>query len=1355
MSTFGLLRRTSVLMSLLAVSAAVAQAGEGSARLETYARPTGEAYFALSLSPSGGAIAPTASDVVVLFDTSASQTGQFRTKSLEALESLLAALSPRDRVQLLAVDLKAVPLTAEFVAPQGGEIREAIAELERRVPLGSTDMGSALATATDCFEGGLAAGTSRAVVYIGDGMSTANLLAGGEIDELAARFVEKRAALNSFAIGPRIDSELLAVMANHTGGVVLLDTADINGGQAGNDLAAATRRAVAWPLGMELPSAMAQVYPRQTPPLRFDRDAILVGQGQFDAAIDVRMTVEVLGQRQQWSWQVQPAAPQDDNAYLVKLVDAARRDGGATLPTAGSMVLDELRRLAQLEAHNLTRLGQQAVAVGSLDQAQTLADGAMRLDPTNPEALAVHRAVEKARQGGGKARELQLVNFQPAEELPPAPPTAEQPAGLLDEVERNRRIVEAMIQAEVQSTLNSARAIMAVDPLRAQSDLKMMGERVRQAPELGGEVRQQLLNQVESALQAAAIRQVQKEEQDLARQRVEAAAAERQQLLNETLRTDERIDQLIERFNALLDERRYRDASQSAEQARDLKPDSAALAGAVRTAETGRAVYEVATTQAARWLGYQDTMFQVERSGVPTPDEPSILYPSADKWLLLTEARRKYRRVDLSQTNESETKILDALDEKTELEFIEAPLTDVIDYLKQRHAIEIQLDNKSMEDEGIAPDTPITRELRNVTLRSALRLTLSELDLAYVIENEVLLITTRSQAEEKRTTRVYPVADLVIPIPQGGLSGFGGLGGMMGGGMMGGGMGGGMGGLGGGGAGLGGGGMFNVPAEADAEGLRAFAVKDELKLSSKTPADTAAPADAVAPAVAAGPEEAAGPASAPQAQAEATSGEVRPIQLTIEPGADVAGVWDDHFAANTESPAAVRETVRRLATGRKHDHVVALINAALRHDQGQSWMYEALGLAMLAGGATGEDIERALLSALDFSTDAGDLYHVAYYLARHNLGDQRLKRRALSLLRQFSRIQPLRPEPYVIGLQLARDLDDLEALEWTTIGILSQAWTGEQQELWHTARRVAQATVERLQSQQRGGEAEALAKAIKEAMVRDCVVVISWTGEADIDLLVEEPAGTVCSFRNPRTVSGGVLVGESAVAEAATSGGSSEVYVCPQGFNGDYRMLLRRVWGKLTTDSVTVDIFLHHGSPAQKHHRKVVRLGDDDAVLAFELQNGRRTEPLAEQQVATAVAGQLALGRQILSAMNGPNGGTTSVAGQLAAGRRLVAQQIAAAADPRVLAQLIDSPSLDSLDGLIVPVPVIGAGAVGYQPVIITLPEGANTAITAVVSHDRRYVRITAQPLFSTIPVVNTFNYVSGSGGTSGGGTGS
>jgi hypothetical protein len=52
--------------------------------------------------------------------------------------------------------------------------------------------------------------------------------------------------------------------------------------------------------------------------------------------------------------------------------------------------------------------------------------------------------------------------------------------------------------------------------------------------------------------------------------------------------------------------------------------------------------------------------------------------------------------------------------------------------------------------------------------------------------------------------------------------------------------------------------------------------------------------------------------------------------------------------------------------------------------------------------------------------------------------------------------------------------------------------------------------------------------------------------------------------------------------------------------------------------------------------------------------------------------------------------------------------------------------------------------AVGYMPIIITLPEGTNMAATAVVSADRRYVRITCVPLFSAVSEVHTFSMDSG-----------
>ncbi len=123
-----------------------------------------------------------------------------------------------------------------------------------------------------------------------------------------------------------------------------------------------------------------------------------------------------------------------------------------------------------------------------------------------------------------------------------------------------------------------------------------------------------------------------------------------------------------------------------------------------------------------------------------------------------TEQPTKPALKPLPEPKEGEAAIRRALEECTELEFIETPLTDMVDYLKERHRIEIQLDTRALNDVGMNNDTPITKNLRRIRLRSALNLLLRELELTYTITNEVLLITTPHIPESPVTVKVYPVA---------------------------------------------------------------------------------------------------------------------------------------------------------------------------------------------------------------------------------------------------------------------------------------------------------------------------------------------------------------------------------------------------------------------------------------------------------------------------------------------------------------------------------------------------------------------------------------------------------------------
>jgi tetratricopeptide (TPR) repeat protein len=514
--------------------------------------------------------------------------------------------------------------------------------------------------------------------------------------------------------------------------------------------------------------------------------------------VEIEVRGETSGKAVDLKWKLSPQPSNPDNAYLAKLVATARRDGALSLPTVGAAGLAELRSLVNGEAAQLAKLGQQALVLGEIDQAERLAREAAQLDPLNAQAEILQTAARKAQraerandetESADAARATQVSLRRAAAAGEPLAATEPEDGQLLDEVERQRRVYAQFLRSEVRYTVNAARGMMGVDPEGAINTLKLLLEKVTQAPELEPEVRAQLRDQIEAALQTASQQAIIKTERDMRREEIAAEEQARQRINRELFLQEQKVDQLMARFNALMDEERYRDAEAVANIAEEMSPNTPGLRDAELTARMVGYTADMMAVVDARHRGVIDSLYQIELSLVPTPDEPPILYPDPEVWQLLTERRKKYKAVDLTESNPNEAKIVAALDDKTELEFVDQPLSDVVDYLKERHEIEIQLDSKALTDEGIGSDTPVTRNIKGITLRSALRLMLGEMDLTYVIRNEVLMITTKTEAENMLSIKVYPVGDLVIPV---GLR-------------MGGGGGGGMGGMGMGGMGMGGG----------------------------------------------------------------------------------------------------------------------------------------------------------------------------------------------------------------------------------------------------------------------------------------------------------------------------------------------------------------------------------------------------------------------------------------------------------------------------------------------------------------------------------------------------------------------
>jgi hypothetical protein len=314
------------------------------------------------------------------------------------------------------------------------------------------------------------------------------------------------------------------------------------------------------------------------------------------------------------------------------------------------------------------------------------------------------------------------------------------------------------------------------------------------------------------------------------------------------------------------------------------------------------------------------------------------------------------------------------------------------------------------------------------------------------------------------------------------------------------------------------------------------------------------------------------------------------------------------------------------------------------------------------------------------------------------------------------KLAPLEHDAYALGLRAAQRAKDVDGIRWAVVGIIKQAWPSKQQEIRNAAMRIAQATLEELQTAGNQAAVDQFRSELDEALIRDCVVKISWSGDADVDLVVEEPSGSVCSLREPRSVSGGVVLGDDYAnfEKDKQAGTFSETYVCPQGFAGEYRVRVRKVWGDVVADRVTVDVYKNYRSKNEQHQRQHVAVNsDDDTMVVFNLEQGRRNDPIEAQQLVASVERQAAISQAVM------------------------AQQLGSISDPSILPGRSENDPFDLRRQLA----LARGGAVGYQPVIITLPEGTQLQATAVVSADRRYVRITAAPLFSGIGNVTTFTF--------------
>ena len=853
--------RSTVLLlvcSLLSLAQETSSAAE--AKVEAYRATDGTNYFAMALTAPDLEATSDARDIVVLFDTSASQAGEFRQQGLKVVEAFVSSLGSADRVSLIAVDTQVVPMSNGFVAPRGLAIEAATKRLSLRVPLGATDLQAGLTSAIAQLDN-----RGSAIVYVGDGMSTSRLIPASELAALTADLRRRETPVYTFAVGPQTDLSLIGSIAQLTGGLVVHES---NGAvESARQLLTAVRQPVFYPQSVSLTPTDAATLPADMLPIRADRDTILPGIAHVD-----RLVYEVKGRVGQttktYRWTVTPK-PQDANAFLKPLFEQAGNNEGVTVPLAGMTMLNLARDNFHREVDALSAQAENAVVARNSGRALELANVLAEFDPGSGRTQAILRsanriqlvaqqleapAADEALDGIGDQLEAPPLEVEDTPDLPddasgvdaqpdaaesiPVPAAAPDDSGVANpnevdpiaEEEARRVLRLGRLRIEVERAIEQSLALQAEEPDTAITFLKEALETVRGTTDIDPNGRRELERRVQSSLETL---QVRKEVLELERaQRADRLALlENQKRLNTILDDDElRLETLIDQVRGLLVEARhgndeaYERAEEVARVAVDLRPGNGPAAQALVVSEAAGQLNKAFRLRSLRADKFLEMLYQVELSHVPFPDEPPIQWPPADEWRELTRRREKWASVDLAKDSPAAQRIEEELDKPIEpMSFEGDSLLDVIDFIEQVHDIQIVINERAFEDEGLdAESIEITADISGISLRSALRIMFDPHDITHVTKNEVMYITTIVDADETLTTRVYPVGDLVIPISSGG-----GLGGGAGGGLGGGGLGGGGGGL-GGGAGGGGGGFFNVPPQPIQPKNPGFEINNEL-----------------------------------------------------------------------------------------------------------------------------------------------------------------------------------------------------------------------------------------------------------------------------------------------------------------------------------------------------------------------------------------------------------------------------------------------------------------------------------------------------------------------------------------------
>ncbi|MCA9088867.1 MAG: hypothetical protein KDA90_09570, partial [Planctomycetaceae bacterium] len=450
------------------------------------------------------------------------------------------------------------------------------------------------------------------------------------------------------------------------------------------------------------------------------------------------------GQGNQVASNAAPFAGNVANAGGVMQADVRQQD--SVVSTAGGSASEMFNQgVAQLRQGN--REGAYAAFLAAYNSGE-------RLDPFRQQQLQ-----DKLRELAPRRGAIQQVSNE----------VAGQPRGLLPAP--NGQVMDSAIQEQAVKFER-----LRVETLQAMTKAEQLREK---KPEQALEVVDQTLESIASSdlgeertgALTASLRSTRSSIERYMHQKapifeMERKNAEVKDLIERDLQTRLKIEQdlaeLVDKYNTLMDQKRFAEAHSIAKQAKELDPTNPVVVNMDLKSQFALRNDQVDRLRSDKESAIWQQLHDVETSAFsPVSDAHPMVFSS--NWAELKE-RRKAAPTDAREHSETELRVRRSLLNPVSLHFETVPLAQVMQHIADTQGINVVVDEAGLTEEGISATTPVSIGVDGIQLRSALNLLLHPLNLDYTIENEVLNITSRLRQQGELKTAVYQVADLVVPV---------------------------------------------------------------------------------------------------------------------------------------------------------------------------------------------------------------------------------------------------------------------------------------------------------------------------------------------------------------------------------------------------------------------------------------------------------------------------------------------------------------------------------------------------------------------------------------------------------------